>query len=568
MLEKITQKFKERPLDGFLYIMVFAAVIFFALLLSFTILQSDDYGYSTYFAKGIFNFLKLTKEHFLTVNGRALVHFFLHITLALPAFAAVLIKSAVLFFTGFFSFKVTRLHSKHMALYLVAFYAFFLLMGNNTLKETLMWTSGFFNYIFPALFVFVALYLHLTNSKWQYLFCFLSGATTEQWGISAFSLITACILFSRSAHKRNALEYLPSVVTLLGYGTIFMSPATLSRISVSGHTEVSESLFDITRLSQAFFKTGSVIAIIVIFISAMIALAYFKKGAFKLLYTGALPLFLILTIKVHSSYMAPFIVLICYLLLCGALLFKEGSFSAIFIFGALSSILIMLPTNTFDYRITFPSSLLLMLSIIYLVFEMGFPDKITAYSAILLLLASLIAFYPSFKGFYGNHLVEKDNLEAIKKARETKILSYSIDYNKNYAIRQMFNDGWFYRQFISLYSLEDCTVYLDSENAAAILLDEKPLKAKAIISEGEAYVPLRAFINEAGGTIKTENGTDFIFNGNTLTYLDGMLMYKNSDGHEKYLVADDNSLPDFYTLYIKLDLLNTAFNISVSVDNI
>ncbi len=568
MLEKITQKFKSKPLDGFLFIIELLMVLFVAICLSFCILQSDDYSYAAYFQDGIGNFLKLTKEHYLNINGRALVHFFLQITLALPSFMAVLIKSAVLFSTGFLSFKASRLQKENTAVYLIAFYALILLWGNNTLKETLMWTSGFFNYIFPALLVFLALYFHTKGSKWQYLLFFLSGATTEQWGISSAVIITSYIVFTASKRERKSfVTYLPSLSALLGYITIFLSPATLSRISVSGHATVSESLFDIPRLSKAFLTQGSAVTVIIIFILTALLTAVIKKGMFRGLYSLILPLALILSLPLHHSYMATFITLLIGICSCSLLLFsKKHAYAGSVFMGAAASMLIMLPTNTFDYRITCPAALLLTVGSIMLILELNIPKKALAFSVISLLLIAVLAFYPSFTGFYKNYAIEKTNLDAIKQAKETKALNYCIDYDKNYAMRQMFNDGWFYNEFISLYKLEDCNIYLDSKNAKTLYLDTKPLKAKAIASQGEVYVPLRAFVKEMGGSIVNENSIKFTLNGKTLTYLDGILMYINDLGKEKYLIADNVSLHDFYTLYIKLDVLNTAFNTTVSID--
>ena len=121
MLEKTVAKLKAKPFDGFLFILVALLVCIFTILLSFTILQSDDYSYSGYLKDGILNFLRLTKEHFVTVNGRAMVHFFLQLTLALPPVLVALIKSLILFLVGLISFKASTSNSRNTALYLIAF---------------------------------------------------------------------------------------------------------------------------------------------------------------------------------------------------------------------------------------------------------------------------------------------------------------------------------------------------------------------------------------------------------------------------------------------------------------
>lgn len=561
MLEKTITKLKAKPLDGFLFILVALLACSFTVLFSFTILQSDDYSYSGYLKEGILNFLKLTKEHFITINGRAMVHFFLQLTLALPPFLIALIKSAIVFSVGLFSFKASPFKAKNTALYLIAFFSFILLFGHNTIKETVMWSSGFFNYIFPALFLSLSLYFYQKGTRWHYLFFFLSGATTEQWGITSLCVLTLFVILSASLRERKRLKlYYPLLLCLLGYITIFLSPATLSRLTVSGHTTVTESLFDIPRLSRVFLAEGSSVAVIVTFILLMLIKAVTAKGYFRALNCLILPLALILTLPLHQSYMAAFIILCLSLFLSGALFLSHKEyFTGSVIMGACASVLIMLPTNTFDHRITAPCALLLAIASIMVFLDMKLPEKAIHTAIITFLLVSLVAFSPSFKGFYNNHSIEKLNLSHIEEAKETKVLHYCIDYDKRYAIRQMFNDGWFYNEFVSLYSLEDCTIRIESKNSVEL----HSLKTKGLIYNNDIYLPARELLDEIGGSLLTEGGITLTCNNKTLTCLDGIFTYENAHGNKVYLKADENRIPDFYTLYIKLSLINEAFNLNI-----
>ena len=555
MFDKITQKLKSEPLYGFLFILA----LLFMMLFSFCILQSDDYSYAAYFKDGLLGFFRLTKEHFISINGRALVHFFLHITLAMPAVFAVLIKSAVIFAIIFLSFKVSD--TKNTAFYFTAFYSLLLLAGKDVFTQAIMWSSGFFNYVFPAMLIFFALYLYKKGSAWQYLLFVLAGATTEQWGFTAFAIITATTLASYSSLRKLKLtSFLPSLSVLFGYITIFLSPATRSRITVSGHIPLSESLFDISRMSEAFLQSGSPVIIIVLFISTALLAAFLKKGTFTSLYAGVLPLFLILTLPIHKSYMASFILFFCFLILCSVLFFvKKLYFVSVCLFGALASVLIMLPTNTFDSRITFPLTLLLILAILTLINELQFSKKALTSAASLLVIISLIVFCPSCMGYYKNHVTEQQNLAAIKASRKTNQLDYCIDYDKNYAVKQMFNDGWFYNAFISLYNLEDCRISLVSKNSVSL----DSINTKGLLYNGEIYLPVREFLDENGGCLTTDKGIVMTLQDKTLTYLDGIFAYKTALGEDVYLVADDNRILDFYTLYIKLSVINDAFNLNI-----
>lgn len=571
MFDNIIQKIKKEPYVVFLAAVLSVLLIIFSVMFSFSVLQSDDYGYSAYFHDGLKGFYNLTLKHFSSINGRALVHFFLQITLALPKIFAIIIKSCLVFGTALFAMKVSPFEKKgeYSVAFIILFYCLLLLSGRGIWREAIMWSSGFFNYLFPAFITFFAVFLCKRGSKWQYPLFFLAGATTEQWGIIAFAIITVTVVSIAKEKKtlRSLGSFIPPLLTILGYGTIFTSPATLSRMATSSTPALTGSLFDFENLAKAFFTPSSPVVPIVIFLALSIVTAIFKRGIFNALYTAAIPLLIIMLLPLHSSYTAALIAFACYLLLCAVVFFMgKNYFVSALMSGALVSIAIMLPTNTFDYRVAFPGALLVSVSVICMLLDFNIRKKhLVSLSCVILALAA-VAFIPSFKGFYRNYKVERLNLEAIEEARETNTLTYNIDYDKNYVMRQMFNDGSFFNKFRQLYNLEDCTIYLDSKNAKKLYLDGKPLNAKALCQSGEVYVPLRVFTEESGGSTISENGTQFIISGKTLTYLDGILMYTAPDGSVKYLIADDNKILDFYTLYIKLDVVREVFHVPLTVD--
>ncbi|MBQ8541571.1 MAG: hypothetical protein IJ435_08895 [Clostridia bacterium] len=568
MFDHVFQKLKKEPWVVFLTAVLSVICIIFAVLFSFSVLQSDDYGYSAYFREGLTGFYNLTLKHFSSTNGRALVHFFLQITLALPSIFVVIIKSFLVFGIGFFAMKVSPFEKKgeYPIAFLIFFYCLLLLSGRGVWKEAIMWTSGFFNYLFPAFITFFAVFLYKRGSGWQHPLCFFAGATTEQWGAASFAIILVTAV-SVAKEKKPWHSFISPFLSLLGYGTIFASPATLSRIKTASTPALTGSFFDLEGLGEAFFAPSSPVVPIISLLVLSIVTAIFKRGIFNALYTAIIPLLLIMLLPLHASYTVALIAFVCYLLLCTVVFYMGKSYlvSAL-LSGALVSIVIMLPTNTFDYRVTFSGALLISIALICMLFDFNFKKQhLVALSCVTLLVAA-VAFIPSFKGFYRNYALERQNLEAIEEARETNILNYNIDYDKNYVMRQMFNDGSFYNKFRYLYKLEDCTIYIDSKNAETLYLNGRPLKAKALCQSGEVYVPLRAFTEEAGGSIVSENGTQFIVSGKTLTYLDGILTYTAPDTSVKYLIADHNKILDFYTLYIKLDVVREAFDVRLTID--
>ena len=63
----------------FLLIMILTGLI--AFLAGITVYSSDDYWYSTFMNGGIAEYFRMMKEHYLTCNGRNLVHFFAQLIL-------------------------------------------------------------------------------------------------------------------------------------------------------------------------------------------------------------------------------------------------------------------------------------------------------------------------------------------------------------------------------------------------------------------------------------------------------------------------------------------------------
>lgn len=559
MLAKISNTIKKSPLSELVCMLLFIVLfIVFTSLFSFHILQADDFSYATYWREGIFEFFKKTLTHFQTFNGRVLVHLVAQSVLALPGFFVTLINSAVVLLTGFLSLKCTG-YKKSPFLYLSLFYTLLLLSGREIFKDAIMWISAFYNYVFPACLILLSLFLLMKKNKWSYLACFLAGATTEQWGFAGIIMLSA-LVFSQRKFKFNLKDWTNVFSALCGYGTIFLSPATRERITYTGHGTVSGSLIDIPRLSEIFLKGSSGITVIIIFIILTIAAAVFLKGNFSLLYSGILPLALMLTIPIHKSYTGTFIIFVCYLILCFGLFWHENNTTtAIFIGGAIGAIIIMLPTNTFESRITFPGIILLIAASLSLFFSLDFSLNISVPSACVFSVAVLVFFHPTYSGFMNNYRIERSNLNAIKEAYVTKELCYNIDYNKDFAVKQMFNDGWFYKEFISLYHLEDCTVSIASKNCVPL----SGTNIQGLIYKGDIYIPVRTFAEEKNGTITTEGDTVISINNKTLTLSDSAFIYKNKEGKKKYSSADRNRINNFYALYIKLDLINEAFDLNI-----
>ncbi len=540
-------------------------VVFFTVFFSFFVFQSDDYYYASFFKNGLSEFINLSINHFLTFNGRALVHFFAEVALSLPHFATFMLSSAILFLIGFFACKI--IDSSHASFSRIScmciFYILILFVGRDVFKEGFMWISAFYNYVFPFLILLIA--MRFSDKPYSPLLFFLSGATTEQWGITSVAVAAVVALSSvlpKSFSKKSVSAFISPLSALLGYATIFLSPATLSRIDVTGHTSLPSAITDLPRISSIFLSPHSAASVFLVFIFFTILTAHKFKKSYLVLYFGFLPAILIIIGFFTQNTLVAFIVLMCYLVLCAAVFFiNKNTLISALITGGIVSILIMIPTNTFEARIVTPSVLLLIVSCVSLAF-LNFDFSKSAFTIPAILSAifiGLTVFSPIFCGFFQNGRIEADNLAAIKSAHKSGTLFYNIDYDKNFAMKQMFNDGWFFNEFVSLYSLEDCQIIIKSKNSVPLT----HVSSYGIEYDGDIYVPVRELIGELGGAIDTSTDTTVSLNDKFFKISSGMIVYTDENSVTKYLVADFNKLPEFYTLYLKLDVFNEALGTDI-----
>ncbi len=600
-MRTIIGKFKKNYAAAALFALCAALFLLFLRLFSFSVLQSDDYYYASFWKDGIASFIRLTCDHFQNFNGRALVHFFAQTALYLPSAVRAAVSSAVLLGVCLLScgyFRVFRLGAKDSALFAALFYILMMTLGVSQTKEALLWCSAFFNYVFPALLALAALLLYEYGSLWMYPLCFLAGATTEQWGAAALSMlffaaldlflsyIRSCPRTKKGAFRKGAFSprilaryFLPLVLSAAGYATIYLSPATRERLFLSGSSFLTVKS-DFFSLSEVFVSEGRAVILPIVFICAVMSLALLKKRRYYLLLCGFIPIGLLIASAAGgfntALCAAALLALLCYYAFSFIVLFFFSPFkkTAVMIIGAFVSAIIMLPSATFEARISFPAALLSAIAALslFIVIINGQPfirmRKSIIYPALALtaLAAASALFAPSYAGFRYNHIVETENLAAIRDAHQTKVLHYNIDYDKKYAMRQMFNDGWFYNEFVSLYDLSDCEIVFESGVLSRVCCRGKETSAVAPEEGGRKFIPVRAALSALGGDVAVSENGDVTMTLGTrvMTLSDGILTYRGSDGAAHYEVADDRKSLSFYTLALDKEILSDAFGLKIT----
>lgn len=564
----------KRDKNAMFYAAIFVAFFFlFLRFFSFAILQSDDYYYASFWRDGPAGFIKLTADHFQNFNGRVFVHIAAQTVLSLPspvfAVAASLIILGIIVLTG--SFLDLHRNTKSFLFFSVLCYIMLMLLPSKLTRETLMWISAYFNYVMPLLFLTAALVLFRKGPLFAFPFAMLAGASTEQLGAGA---IAALFLYTFKNFKgKKPVFFLPLISSCLGYFTIFLSPATRLRLSNSGQFSIPELLDSFTHYSEIFVSKDTCAVIMLIFIAAAAAFSLVSEKTFPLL-SGIVPSVLIILSFFLPTAPAAFLSFLIYLGVC-LLVFYRSRFCSVsfFIAGALACTAIIIPTNTYEPRISFPMAFLLIIASSFLITHIfDFLPRLSEDGGILrtrftvfLAIMALITFMPSYLGFQHNRAIENGNLASIKLAESTHVCNYYIDYDKDYAIRQMFNDGWFYNEFISLYHLENTTVKLLSDIYPDVRINGTSIGFCVPSQNGKNFVPMRAMLAAAGGTLTyTPEETSMTLNDKTLYLRDGVLIYKDPDGHEHFEIADLFRNTTFFTLSLTPDILERAFGIEIT----
>ena len=487
-----------------LFLFAAAAALFLFAFLSLE-LYADDLYYATFMKGGFCEFAEKAKDHFQTFNGRNFVHIIIWFALALGKEFTALLMTTVLFAIPLtFSAANKRADLSFCAV----FTALVMLLSPVMLRETLFWTSGFFNYVFPFFCLVCALALQkkaYENQKLRFVvaFCplhFLFGATTEQIGATA---VFASFLFAlcAMASERKLLPRLLAAPTCgaLGWASIFASPATRARMEAeSAGNLFGNAAHTFTSVGIHVLREGAFLLVLV-----FIALTLLRPPAYKKAVRTIGVICLAAATAAHflpgrRSVFFAFGALCLYAVFCGILCLpkSESRLCGICLLSGVFSVAVICFTSSAEPRsalaFAFGLALFSASSICKIAVKTG--------ARALLCLFCALAFLPTLAGYAANGSLRNRNLAAIDRAKESGTLYYSIDYAHKYAHSLMFDDGYFYNTFASLHGLENAEIVLTSEILPAIYYGGEKLPCPAIEKDGKLWFPLESSVAAMGGS--------------------------------------------------------------------
>ena len=539
-------------------------------------LNADDFYYACFLQDGFDSFVEQNLTHYRTFNGRVLVHLLVQAVLYLgqPAYVLSCVGMLVLYpLLGRWAAGLgrdTRLTAP------LVFLLLFLLIDVRILKESVFWISACFNYLFSALMAVCAgalcRFALRARLPWFLLLCpaaFLCGATTEQCGV--FSSLLLLFLPLRAALRDRRLR-LPCLLlppfALAGYLTVLASPATQGRMAA----EAGNSFWtQLSRLGGLLFREGC-LSLLVLAVLGLVFLAAAALPDFPRIGFGALPCALLLA----AVYRIPGLEdpdLWAFLLLLGfggalsAALFSSPFYfyQGAFLAAGLGEGTIMALTASIAPRTMLPLALSLCLTGALLAAQLLSAVSARGRTAVLCALALLctLVFLPTAAGFARNGRIRAYNVRHIEQARQTGVLCYCIDYDRDYCHAPMYTNGFYWNCFFTCYQLSDIQVYLVSSEMPPIYADGQRTVSPAYCQDGQVYFPAEQVLVTLGGRAEwTPEGTLFSLGEVEVLYYDDVLHAWDGEMWD----TSEKQVRDYYTTCFTADIFRDCFGVSLTFD--
>ena len=264
---------------------VFAAfLVCQAFSLFFVVLSGDDYYYANFVPNGLSYFLSENIFHYEQTNGRAMVHLLDELVLALPLwiwkiFALCLIGGVVYLCAWFVARypKDQKRFPKALSISCVLFSMIHLYI----LRESVLWATGSFNYLFPAfltLLFYVIFWHKLSQEKGAWylpILSFFAAFTTEQSSAATVGACILLILFQLIVQKKHVYltHYLSLITSAIAAVTVIFAPGNAVRQTYSPEfyeMNFFERIYNNLKyyFDLALFKEGLLFFFVMLFLGA------------------------------------------------------------------------------------------------------------------------------------------------------------------------------------------------------------------------------------------------------------------------------------------------------------
>lgn len=483
--------------------------------------SADDFWYASFFAATPEQFFDLTREHYMTFNGRVLVHIIAQYILYRGNIAFAVLMFLLMGTAPFLAEEGTRTWEQRLGAMLL-FYLGAATLPLEVARQSLTWVSAFCNYVLPTVMVLLQIKLLFRFAEkggiglgflcaLQSLLC---GATTEQSGVVALCVALFSVFYCIPKGWKRPLACLGSTLCALGgLATIFASPAT--QIRTEAETGALETLWErlfqgLMDQSDIFWRNGWILILEGLLLAAIFLLAR-REGRNRLCWlTGGCGVLYIFAC--FAAFLVPagrawaYLVCLCLLLPSAFLLWLLGwrQWGAL-ILCSLAALAVILPTRSNAPRTMLPALLYLLAAVSQLIGEL-IPGKGRAWLLYPALFGvALCIVCPQIPVYRQNCQVEILNKAYVEASHESGVLYHCMDYNEEYSHTKVHMDGFTYGHFLEAegFVAGEDEIYFYGTGLPKVFVNGKRAISPAIKGEGGNWLlPLRDIVEGLGGTVE------------------------------------------------------------------
>ncbi|MDO4618161.1 MAG: DUF6056 family protein [Clostridia bacterium] len=557
--------------------MLFLSLVPFAIISGVICFYGDDFFYSVFFKDGLWEFWNKTVSHYLTMNGRALIHFVDEVVLVAGTPIFAFINPLMLFLLFFFASK-THLEDNNVV-YTVIALSVTLMIPQTIARESLWWITGSMNYVLPTVMAVCAFFLQTRavekgkQSIGVLLLCFILGAGTELSGAMACAMTFSYAFFnfadklSKKSDKKT-YGFLCFIMVFLGYLTVIFAPGTFNRAAREGSFVAGQTMNTLSALSVMIIGKGGITPYFIAVFILLGLVPFADKSVSKLLKISfAVAVILAVCYLFGVANIPLMLAVVVFTLFVSFLLLKEKNTRAVgaMLVSSAAVIVVLVAAPSTYVRTLLPIILVLTAVISALVTHiLGSSKEFYKACAMVLLTIGIICIAPTVKGYISNYKINIENIKSIESVKETGFAEVSCDIDTQYAFTMFYEDGFFKSAFNKYYGIDENTpIYYTVKGMKTAYFNDKRLTHPTLEKE-EFYFPLSSLMQTVGYDIYWQDG---IFGINTDS--DNIIVDKNMIYLSNGEVIDGGERVTYYMgkLYWSESLIEEIFGLSVKTED-
>ena len=272
-------------------------------LATFTILTKvrlygDDWHYFQYTKGGVKFFFSKHYDHYLLANGRALVHLWATVFLALPMVFWRVINTffvlSVVVRIADLSLNRDEERSKTILFGLLVVATLASALDRSMTEQTAYWLTGSFNYLYPLWLFTWFMHRYIVKNKSEVdsklmVLGFFAASSVEQVGMMTIGIVVLTLVYSLYLRSKagmslsermktiNKNEWILLMIVTIGAATVIFAPSVFLRMTLEKNTTDSTLelvLVNIFSEGQLFFKSDAMAPVHVLAILAGFSVLY------------------------------------------------------------------------------------------------------------------------------------------------------------------------------------------------------------------------------------------------------------------------------------------------------